>query len=104
MRLIGIDRIDASEDGDGLSVLVTTALNPKAFIYCLATVPVDARPYDLGLFWIVLLVTTAASGSMWILLGRRLSGGEEMADRIAGAALVVFALTLLRPLLAIAAT
>ncbi|RVD22439.1 hypothetical protein EN738_17865 [Mesorhizobium sp. M4B.F.Ca.ET.017.02.2.1] len=32
------------------------------------------------------------------------SGGEEMADRIAGAALVVFALTLLRPLLAIAAT
>ncbi|RWA63135.1 hypothetical protein [Mesorhizobium sp.] len=104
VRLIGIDRIDASEDGDGLYVLVTTALNPKAFIYCLATVPVDARPYDLGLFWIVLLVTTAASGSMWLLLGRRLSGGEEMADRIAGAALVVFALTLLRPLLAIAAT
>lgn len=104
LRLIGRDQIDASEDGDGLSVIVTTALNPKAFIYCLAIVPVDARPYELGFFWIVLLVTTAATGSMWLLLGRRLNGAGEMADRVAGAVLIAFALLLLRPLIAVAAT
>ncbi|MFD2055411.1 hypothetical protein ACFSQT_20825 [Mesorhizobium calcicola] len=104
LRLIGSGRIDASEDGDSRSVLVTTALNPKAFIYCLAIVPVDARPYELGFFWIVLLVITAATGSTWLLLGRQLNGGKEMADRVAGAALIAFALLLLRPLLAMAAT
>ena len=102
LRLIGTDRVNASDGGDSLSVLATTALNPKAFIYCLAIVPVDAGPYELGLFWIVLLVTTAATGSMWILLGSRLNGGKKAADRVAGAALVLFALLLLRPLIAVA--
>ncbi|RWC51094.1 MAG: hypothetical protein EOS55_00470 [Mesorhizobium sp.] len=102
LRLIR-DRIDASEDGDSLSV-ITTALNPKAFIYCLAIVPAQVRPYELGFFWIVLLVTTAATGSMWLLLGRRLNGGRELADRVAGAALIAFALLLLRPLIVVAAT
>lgn len=102
LRLIDSDRIEASEDGDSLSVLATTALNPKAFMYCLAIVAVDARPYELGFYWIVLLVTTAATGSMWLLLGRRLNGGKELADRVAGAALIVFALLLLRPVMAIA--
>lgn len=104
LRLIASDQIDASEDGDSLSVLVTTALNPKAFIYCLAIVPVGARPHELGIFWIVLLMTTAATGSMWLLLGRRLNGGRQMADRVAGAVLIAFALLLLRPLITIAAT
>ncbi|WP_245466815.1 MULTISPECIES: hypothetical protein [unclassified Mesorhizobium] len=104
LRLIVSNRIETSQSGDSLSVLTTTALNPKAFIYCLAIVPIDAEPRMLGIFWTVLLVTTSATGSLWVLLGSRLSRGKQIADRVAGTALIVFALVLLRPLMALAAS
>ncbi|WP_434723557.1 hypothetical protein [Mesorhizobium sp. RIZ17] len=103
LRLMGRNPMKISERGDGLSVLTTTALNPKAFIYCLAMVPMGAGPGVLWISWIVLVGITAATGSLWILLGKRLLGGRRIADRVAGAALLGFALLLLRPLLAVAA-
>ncbi|MGX7876763.1 hypothetical protein ACVDG5_032490 [Mesorhizobium sp. ORM6] len=66
-------------------------------------VPMDAGPDDLGIFWLMLVATTAITGSLWILLGKRLGGGRRIADKVAGAALVGFALLLLRPLLVAAA-
>ncbi|TIQ07598.1 hypothetical protein [Mesorhizobium sp.] len=98
LRLMASSSIDISQR-DGLSVLATTALNPKAFIYCLAMVPMDAGPDELGIFWLVLLGITAITGSLWFLLGKRLPGGRRIADKVAGAVLVGFALLLLRPLL-----
>jgi threonine/homoserine/homoserine lactone efflux protein len=103
LRLMASNSIDASQRRDGLSVLATTALNPKAFIYCLAMVPIAAGPIELGIFWLVLLGITATTGSLWVLLGRRLRRGKRIADKVAGAALVGFALLLLRPLLIAAA-
>ncbi|RWM31578.1 hypothetical protein [Mesorhizobium sp.] len=103
LRLMASNPINVSEGGDSLSVLATTALNPKAFIYCLAMVPMNAKPHVLGAYWIVLLGMTAATGSLWLLFGKRLRGGRSMADKVAGAALLGFALLLLRPLLAAAA-
>ncbi len=100
---MGCKPIDASESGDGLSVLATTVLNPKAFIYCLAMVPMNAKPHVLGGFWIVLLGITATTGSLWLLFGKRLRAGRWTADKVTGAALVGFALMLLRPLIAAAA-
>ncbi|TGQ05916.1 hypothetical protein [Mesorhizobium sp. M2E.F.Ca.ET.219.01.1.1] len=92
-------RAEATENGGGISILATTALNPKAFIYCVAIVPMDIEAAALGIAWIALLVTTAVTGSMWLLLGARLSGGKRIADTIAGAALIAFALLLVRPLI-----
>jgi hypothetical protein len=66
-------------------------------------VPMGAGPGVLWISWIVLVGITAATGSLWILLGKRLLGGRRIADRVAGAALLGFALLLLRPLLAAAA-
>ncbi|MBZ9717882.1 MULTISPECIES: hypothetical protein [unclassified Mesorhizobium] len=63
----------------------------------------DIELRALGLFWITLLVMTAATGSLWLLLGRRFSGGKRMAERVTGAALVAFALLLLRPLILLVA-
>ncbi|UDL90648.1 hypothetical protein LGH82_04745 [Mesorhizobium sp. PAMC28654] len=104
LRLSASARINVSKNGDAISVAATSALNPKAFIYCLAIVPMQIEPRALGIFWIALLVTTAATGSLWLLLGRRLSGGKRMAERIVGAALIAFALLLLRPLIPLVAT
>lgn len=98
-RLIAVKRADATEDGGAISILGTTALNPKAFIYCVAIVPMDIGAAALGIAWIALLAVTAITGSMWLLLGGRLSGGKRMADMIAGAALIAFALLLVRPLM-----
>ncbi|TIT07234.1 MAG: hypothetical protein E5W74_27070, partial [Mesorhizobium sp.] len=75
------------------------ALNPKAFIYCVAIVPMDIEAAALGIARMALLVIKALTGSIWLLLGGRLSGGKRMADAIAGAALIVFALLLVRPLM-----
>lgn len=97
-RLIALKRADATESG-GISILGTTALNPKAFIYCVAIVPMDIGAAALGIAWIALLAVTAITGSMWLLLGGRLSGGKRMADTIAGAALIAFALLLVLPLM-----
>ncbi|WFP65010.1 hypothetical protein [Mesorhizobium sp. WSM4904] len=102
LRLMASNPIDVGESDGSLSVLATTVLNPKAFIYCLAMVPIDAEPQVLGAFWIVLLGMTATTGSLWLLLGKRLRGGWRITDKIAGAALLGFALLLLRPLLAAA--
>jgi threonine/homoserine/homoserine lactone efflux protein len=66
-------------------------------------VPIAAGPIELGIFWLVLLGITATTGSLWVLLGRRLRRGKRIADKVAGAALVGFALLLLRPLLIAAA-
>jgi threonine/homoserine/homoserine lactone efflux protein len=103
LRLIASNSIDVSQRRDGLSVLATTVLNPKAFVYCLAMVPMDAGPGNLGIFWMLLVGTTALTGSLWVLLGKRLRGSRRIADKVAGAALVGFALLLLRPLLIAAA-
>lgn len=104
LRLIASARIGTSKEGDAISVLATSALNPKAFIYCLAIVPMDVGPRALGIFWIMLLMITAATGSAWLVLGRRLGEDARMADRVAGAALIAFALLLLRPLIPVLAT
>lgn len=98
LRLMASNSIDVSQRRDGLSVLATTVLNPKALIYCVAMVPMDAGPNELGIFWLMLLAITAITGSLWVLLGKRLGGGRRIADKVAGAALVGFALLLLRPL------
>ena len=95
-RLLAARRAEAIENG-GISILATTALNPKAFIYCVAIVPMDIETAALGIAWVTLLVITAVTGSMWLLLGGRLSGGKRMADAISGAALIAFALLLVRP-------
>ncbi|WP_246677759.1 MULTISPECIES: hypothetical protein [unclassified Mesorhizobium] len=76
-------RINASKSGDAISVAVTSALNPKAFVYCLAIVPMNIEPRALGIFWVALLVMTAATGSVWLLLGRRFSGGKTLAEEVA---------------------
>lgn len=99
LRLMASNSIDAFGRKDSISVLATTALNPKAFIYCLAMVPMDATPRDLGLFWLVLVGITAITGSLWVSLGRQLRASRRIADKVAGAALVGFALLLFRPLL-----
>ena len=104
LRLITSARIDASKDGGAISVLATSALNPKAFIYCLAIVPADAEPPALAIFWIVLLMITAATGSVWLLLGGRLGEDGRITDRVAGTALIAFAMLLLRPLIPLIAT
>lgn len=104
LRLIASARIGTSKEGDAISVLATSVLNPKAFIYCLAIVPMDVGPRALGIFWIMLLMITAATGSAWLVLGRRLGEDARMADRVAGAALIAFALLLLRPLIPVLAT
>ncbi|RWE35213.1 MAG: hypothetical protein EOS78_19005 [Mesorhizobium sp.] len=103
LRLTASARINAAKSGDAISVAVTSALNPKAFIYCLAIVPMNIEPRELGIFWIALLVMTAASGSVWLLLGRRFCGGKTLAEKVAGAALLAFALLLLRPLIPLVA-
>ncbi|MDX8530796.1 LysE family transporter [Mesorhizobium sp. VK25A] len=107
LRLMASNPIEESGDVSGrrhgLSVLATTALNPKAFIYCLAMVPMDGGPEKLGIFWLALVGITAITGSLWVLLGKRLRGGRRVADKVAGAALLGFALLLLRPLLIAAA-
>ena len=101
-RLLAARRAEAIENG-GISILATTALNPKAFIYCVAIVPMDIEMAALGIAWVTLLVITAVTGSMWLLLGGRLSGGKRMADAISGAALIAFALLLVRPLIPLSA-
>lgn len=98
-RLMAARRAEATENGGGISILATTALNPKAFIYCVAIVPMDIEAAALGIAWIALVVITAVTGSMWLLLGARLSGGKRIADTIAGAVLIAFALLLVRPLI-----
>ncbi|CDX53194.1 conserved membrane hypothetical protein [Mesorhizobium plurifarium] len=103
LRLMAGNSSGAPGRHDGVSVLATTALNPKAFIYCLAMVPMDAGPNELGIFWLMLVGVTAITGSLWVLLGKWLGGGRQIADKVAGAALVGFALLLLRPLLIAAA-
>ncbi|MER9436527.1 MULTISPECIES: hypothetical protein [Mesorhizobium] len=103
LRLTASARINASKSGDAISVAATSALNPKAFIYCLAIVPMNTEPRALGVFWIALLVMTAATGSLWLLLGRRFSGGKRMAERVVGTALIAFALLLLGPLIPLVA-
>jgi threonine/homoserine/homoserine lactone efflux protein len=103
LRLTASARINVSKNGDAISVAATSALNPKAFIYCLAIVPMNIEPRTLGIFWVALLVMTAATGSVWLLLGRRFSGGKRMAERVAGAALIAFALLLVRPLILLVA-
>ncbi len=100
LRLMTSARINASAKSDALAVLATSALNPKAFIYCLAIVPTDVALRVPGIFWIVLLMITTATGSAWLLLGRRLGEDGRVADRVAGAALIAFALLLVRPLIA----
>ncbi|MGT2466205.1 hypothetical protein ACVOMV_16015 [Mesorhizobium atlanticum] len=102
-RLLAAKRAGATENGGGTSILATTALNPKAFIYGVVIVPMDVEAAALGIAWMALLVITALTGSMWLLLGGRLSGGKRVADAIAGAALIVFALLLLRPLIPLSA-
>lgn len=99
LRLLACDPADVPQRRDGLSVLATTALNPKAFIYCLAIVPMNAGPNDLGISWMMLVGITAITGSLWILLGKRLRRGRRIADNVAGAALLGFALLLFRSLL-----
>jgi len=104
LRLIASARTSVSNEGDAISVLATSVLNPKASIYCLAIVPIDIGPRALATFWVVLLMITAVTGSAWLVLGRRLGEDGRMADRVAGAALIVFALLLLRPLIPVLAT
>ena len=104
LRLMTSTRINVSTESDALSVLATSALNPKAFIYCLAIVPTDAGPRALAIFWIVLLMITAATGSVWLLLGSRLGEDGRITDRVAGTALIAFAMLLLRPLIPLIAT
>ncbi|MER8429514.1 hypothetical protein [Mesorhizobium caraganae] len=104
LRLTASARINASKSGDAISVAATSALNPKAFIYCLAIVPLNTEPRALGVFWVALLMMTAATGSVWLLLGKRFSGGKRMVERVSGAALIAFALLLLRPLIPLVAT
>ncbi|MER8781223.1 hypothetical protein NKH60_08205 [Mesorhizobium sp. M1006] len=104
LRLTASARINASKNDDALSVAATSLLNPKPFIYCLAIVPMNIEPRALGIFWIALLGITAATGSVWLLLGRRLSGGKRLVERVVGAALIAFALLLLRPLVPFVAT
>ena len=103
LRLTASARINVSQNGDAISVAATSALNPKAFIYCLAIVPMNVELRALGIFWVALLVMTAATGSLWLLLGQRFSAGKRMAERVAGAALVAFALLLLQPLILLVA-
>ncbi|MDG4875302.1 hypothetical protein P9273_09355 [Mesorhizobium sp. WSM4935] len=98
LRLMASNPIDVSGRRDRLSLLATTALNPKAFIYCLAMVPMGAGPDELGVSWLILVGNTALTGSLWVLLGKRLRGGRRIADKVVGAALVGFAMLLLRPL------
>lgn len=64
----------------------------------------NIEPGALGIFWIALLVMTAATKSVWLLLGRRFTRGKRMAERSVGAALIAFALLLLRPLIPLVAT
>lgn len=104
VRLLTSARINLSGQGDEISVFVTSALNPKAFVYCLAIVPTDIGVRAQAIYWIVLLVITAATGSVWVLLGSRLVDDGRLADRVAGAALVAFAVLLLRPFIASIAT
>ena len=103
LRLTASARMNVSQNGDAISVAATSALNPKAFIYCLAIVPMNIEPRALGAFWIALLMTTAATGSLWLLLGRHFGGGKRMAERVVGTALVAFALLLLGPLMPLVA-
>jgi len=98
-RLIAVRRVDATDNDGAISILATTVLNPKAFIYCVAIVPMDVEAVARGIAWIALLMITAITGSMWLLLGRRLSSGKRIADTISGAALIAFALLLVRPLI-----
>lgn len=104
LRLTASARINAAKSGNAISVVATSALNPKAFIYCLAIVPMNIEPRALGIFWIALVVITAATGSVWLLLGRRFCGGKTLAEKVAGAALIAFALLLLRPMIPLVAT
>lgn len=67
-------------------------------------VPTDAKLQALGVYWVVLLATTAVTGTFWILLGSRFSGGRITVDWVAGAALIAFAVLLLGPLIPLAAT
>ncbi|WP_246135859.1 hypothetical protein [Mesorhizobium intechi] len=99
LRLTASARTNASKSGDAISVAATSALNPKAFIYCLAIEPMNIEPRALEIFWGVLLVMTAATGSVWLLLGRGFRGGKTLAEKVAGAAHLGFALLLLRPLI-----
>lgn len=99
LRLLLSTKISSPREGGGISVLTTSAINPKAFIYCLAIVPTDSGPRSLAIYWIVLLLVTLATGSVWVLLGRRLGDDGSLADRVAGAALIAFALLLVRPLM-----
>lgn len=103
LRLMTSAGTNASKNGDAISVAATSALNPKAFIYCLAIVPMNIEPRALGAFWIALLMTTAATGSLWLLLGRHFGGTKRMAERVVGTALVAFALLLLGPLMPLVA-
>lgn len=103
LRLTASAKTNASKNGDAISVAATSALNPKAFIYCLAIVPTNIEPRALGIFWVALLVMTAATGSLWLLLGRRFSGGKRMAEKVVGTALIAFALLLLGPLIPLVA-
>ena len=57
----------------------------------------------LGIFWLMVPGITTITGSLWVLLGKRLRGSRRIADKVAGAALFGFALLLLRPLLIAAA-
>lgn len=103
LRLMASAGTNVSKNGDAISVAATSALNPKAFIYCLAIVPMNIEPGALGIFWVALLVMTAATGSVWLLLGRHFSGSKKMAERLTGTALIAFALLLLRPLMLLVA-
>ncbi|WP_246691133.1 MULTISPECIES: hypothetical protein [unclassified Mesorhizobium] len=84
LRLFIRARISMPRAGGGISVLTTSTINPKAFIYCLAIVPVDSGSRALGVYWVVLLLITLATGSVWVLLGKRLSDDGSLADRVAG--------------------
>jgi len=95
--------IDVSQRCDGLPVLATTALNLKAFICCLVMVAMGAGPNGLGIFWLMVPGITTITGSLWVLLGKRLRRASWIADKVASAAPVGFALLPLRPLLVAAA-
>ncbi|RUV45068.1 MULTISPECIES: hypothetical protein [unclassified Mesorhizobium] len=104
LRLMSGVGANTSKKADAITVFATSAINPKGFIYCLAMVPTDAKPQALGVYWVVLLATTAVTGTFWILLGSRFSGGRTTVDWVAGAALIAFAVLLLGPLIPLAAT